>query len=108
LLGDAHRAERDLHPEPDLDELGLFDRGHRLLLRLGVVVAAERLDERGVALVVEREDVVGLAHVQVHGTVVNRRVGALALHEAEHRARLGLDDGERLRLVERSEKRAAG
>jgi hypothetical protein len=61
-----------------------------------------------VALVVEAEDVVGLAHVQVDGAFVDRGVRALRLDEAEHRARLGLDDAYDSGLVERSEKRAAG
>ena len=107
LLGDADAAEEDLHAEPALDDLGLLDRGHRLLLRLRVVVARERLDERGSALEVEGEHAVGLAHVQVDGALVHGRVGALPLDEAEDGARLGLDDGERLgaRRAERKARR---
>src|SRR3954451_1874701 len=92
LLCDADAAERDLHPHASLDELGLLDRRHRLLLRLRVEVTAERLDEGCAALVVEPEDVVGLAHVEVDRAVVDRGVRAFLLDEAEHRARIGLDN----------------
>ena len=74
----------------------LVDRRCRLLLRLRVVVAAEGLDERGPALEVEGGDAVRLARMQVDRAVVHRRVGALALGDAEHRTGLLVDDRERV------------
>ena len=46
LLGDAHRSEQSSRPSRSSLACAALDRGHRLLLRLRVVVAAERLDER--------------------------------------------------------------
>src|SRR3954470_21979440 len=46
LLRDRHPAEGELEPESPLDAKRLLDRRLRLLLRLRVPVALERLDER--------------------------------------------------------------
>src|SRR4029078_11380912 len=67
----------------------------------------ERLDESSAALVVENAHVVGLAHMQVDGAVVHRGVRAFPLHEAQHRARLRLDDRVGLR-ARRAEREAGG
>src|SRR5437667_4926905 len=46
LLGDRDAAEGELEPEAALRAERLLDRRGRLLLRLRVPVAAERLDDR--------------------------------------------------------------
>ncbi len=97
LLRDGHSAEGGVEAEPPLRAQLLVDGGRRLLLRLRVPVAAERLDERAPGAEVELADEVALAEVEVDGTFVNGRVRALALDEAEHRAGRDVHDGERLR-----------
>ena len=85
LLGDADAPEEDVHAEPACLQVGLLDRRHRLALRLRVVVARERLHDRGPALEVELEDAEGLAHVEVDRAFVHGRGGALALDDPEDR-----------------------
>ena len=48
---------------------------------------------------VERLDEVLLAEMEVDGSLVHRRVGAVALDEPEQRSRLGVDHRERLRVA---------
>ena len=86
----------ELDAEALLDPLGLLDRRLGLLLRLRVPVDAGRRDDRDAILEVERLDEVLLAEVEVDGALVHRRVRAVALDEAEERAGLAVDDGERL------------
>ena len=56
-------------------------------------------DERGARVDVEPADEVLLAEVEVDGAVVDRRVRARALDEAEHGAGLRVDDGERVEVA---------
>ena len=58
-----------------------------------------RADERRARVDVEPADEVLLAEVEVDRAVVDRRVRARALDGAEHGARLGVDDGERVELA---------
>src|SRR5205085_4623192 len=97
LLRDDDAAEGDVEAEPPLSAQGLLDRRRRLLLRLRVPVAAERLDERAPGAEVELADEVALAEVEVDGALVDGRVGALALDEAEHGSGADVDHGEGLR-----------
>ena len=106
LLGDRDAAERELQAEPPLDAQRLLDRRLRLLLRLRVPVAVERLDERAPRLEVELAHEVLPAEVEVDGALVHRRVRALALGQAEHGAAGGVDDEER--VGRRRAKRRAG
>src|SRR6266436_6966105 len=94
LLADDDAAEGQLETEPPLRSLRLVDRGHRLLLRLRVVVARERVDERGARLEVERDDAELLAEMEVDRTLVDGRVGTLVLDQSEDRAGRAVDDGE--------------
>ena len=74
----------------------LDDRRRRLLACLRVPVDRDRPHERGPRLEIEGRDGVLLAEVEVDGPVVDGRVRALALCRPEHRARLLVDDHERL------------
>src|SRR6185436_6293374 len=94
LLADDDRAERELQAEPLLGALRLVDRGHQLFLRLRVVVAGERLDERGAGLEIERDDPELLTEMQIDRALVDGRVGALVLDQAEDRAGRAVDDRE--------------
>src|SRR5205085_8820913 len=97
LLGDGDAAERDPRAEPPFGAQLLVDRRRRLLLRLRVPVAAERLDERTAGAEVELAHEVALAEVEVDGAVVDGRVRPLALDQAEHRPGPDVDHRERLR-----------
>src|SRR5207244_9692506 len=94
LLADDDGAEGEPQAEAALRALGLVDRGHRLLLGLRVVVAGERLDERGAGLEVERDDPELLAEMEVDRALVDGRVGALVLDQAEDGAGRAGDNGE--------------
>ena len=74
----------------------LVDDRVGLLLHLGVVVGLEALDDRRARLLVEIEDAVRLAQVEVDRSLVHRRVRALALGRAEDVAGLRVHDQERL------------
>ena len=75
-VGHLDLAEDELEPGPPLLAERAEDRRLRLALRLGVPVAAERLDDGVHRPFVELAHEIGLAGVQVYGARVNRRVGA--------------------------------
>ena len=106
LLGHLHLTEDELEAEPPLPAQRADHGCVGLLLRLGVPVAAERLDDRVERLLVELRDEIGLARVQVDGALVHGRVGAGALDEAEDGAARRVDDRERVG-VGRAERRCA-
>src|SRR3954453_9330471 len=97
LLGHDDTAEIGVEAEPPPAARGFDDHGRRLLLRLRVVVALERLDDSCARGVVELEDAVALAEVEVDGAFVHRRVGAFLLRDPEDGTARGVDDRERLR-----------
>ncbi len=72
LLGHLDLTERQLEAEAPLDATRLDDRRHRLLLRLGVPVARERLDDRVERRQVELTHEVRLAAVQIDRAFVDR------------------------------------
>jgi hypothetical protein len=92
LLGHGHVAEGELEPAvaPRLRD-GL-DEDHRLLLRLGVPVAVERVDDRPPRVEIELADLVGAAEVEVDGAGMHGRERALGLDRAEELARGRLHD----------------
>ena len=92
VLGHGNTPERELDAAPALDAKALLDRRLRVLLRLRVPVARERLDERDPCVEVEPFDEVRLPEVEVDGAVVHGRVRALALDDAEHGAVARADD----------------
>ena len=85
----------------------LLDDGVRLLLHLRVPVAAERLDERTASRDVELVHEPLLAEMEVHRALVDGRVGALVLDDAEHRAGARVHDRERVR-ARRAQRNVAG
>jgi hypothetical protein len=87
-------TERQLEAEPTLDLQRLHDVRRGLPLRLRVVVAAERLDDRPPRRQVELPHEPLLAEMEVDGALVDRRVRALALDDAHDRAGASVDDGE--------------
>ena len=99
LLRDGDATEVELDAEPRVDALRLLDRRLRLLLRLRVPLDARRRHEGDAILEGERLDEVLLAEVEVDRALVDRRVRPVALDEPEERARLGVHDGERLRVA---------
>ena len=107
LLGDRDATEVKVDPCDARRAQCLLDRGLRVLLHLRVPVDAGGLDDRGARDVVELADEVLLSEMEVDGTVVDRRVGPLPLHEAEHRARRAVDDREGV-LVTGAEREASG
>src|SRR5204862_6649597 len=89
--GDA--PERQLEAQPALAAQRVLDVGRRLLLRLRVVVAAERLDDGAAGDEVELAYEPLLAEVQIDRALVHGRVRTLALDEAEQRAGARVDHG---------------
>ncbi len=96
LLRDRDAAEGELEPESPLDAQRLLDRRLRLLLRLRVPVAVERLDERAARCEVELAHEVLPAEVEVDGALVDGGVGALPLGQPEDVAGRGVHHEERV------------
>jgi hypothetical protein len=96
LLGHLELAEGQLQAQAQLRAQRLDDARHRLLLRLRVPVARERLNDCVHGDKVELADEVRLAEVEVDRPFVHRRVRAGALDEPEHCAGRRVDDRERV------------
>ena len=96
VLGDGDAAERQLHARMLANEQRFLDGRGRVLLRLRVPVARERFDERRPGSQIELAHEIRLAEVEIDRALVDRRVRALALDDAEHGARLGFDHEHRV------------
>src|SRR5439155_25339787 len=90
LLGDGDAAEGELEAEPALGAQRLLDLRRRLLLRLRVPVAGERVDDGGAGHEVELLDEVRLADVKVDRALVEGLVREASLDEDEQRTGSGV------------------
>ncbi len=95
LVGDLDGAVAQAPVAPGDLDVGLQDRDRRRVAGDRRVCGCGLLDQRDGVLQIQGADEIRAALVEVHGALVDRRVGGAGVHRAQQPARPGLDDLDR-------------